>query len=263
MLQLGSASYYRSIMITAALGISAATGCVGSGDDLEDMEAAGSEESYAQGLDGEVGASDAAQAAVEGQAAVDDQESSVLEGGGGVPLFVSDAEITGVIRDFAQLQISHCNGATGRAIAGEVLGFANQMVNYYTGFLGRQGAICDQYSIVPIGGAQCDSFMGEINGLFGPVGLAGAAEFDRHYIGAQIGLHTRMLDLFDNHILSHCTNEALRGELTGLRWMTLRHLIQAQFIGCTLEGAGVDACAAQSYSAYGNLGAEYVGEYCP
>ncbi|AKT42821.1 DUF4142 domain-containing protein [Chondromyces crocatus] len=261
MLRLGTHQRLGALTFTAILGLLAPLGCVGdsegAGEDTalpgEQATQAGPEEQRSalspHGDDSAPRkAADAASATTVARdrfvRSLQDGEDAALEGSpDSVPVenepgavIASDGEIASVLWTFHRAEVTYGQQACQHMQIPEASAFAEALAAHHIQAFFLQGMTFQQNAIPVVSSRQTEAFIDAIDILFWKVRSATPEQYDIAYVEAQIAAHTKLLDLIDAELMAAVSVDALRAELSAVRWATAHHLTQAEQLHDQLKG---------------------------
>ena len=118
--------------------------------------------------------------------------------------------------------------AQGKAKAPAVKSFAAMMVKHHTEARQEQGKLFKKLNLVPQDSASASALKADAQKTTASLKEAGASDFDRAYISAQVDEHQKVLDAIDSKLLPASHDAELQAGFRKMRTTVEAHLSQAK-----------------------------------
>jgi putative membrane protein len=146
---------------------------------------------------------------------------------------LNDAQIAKIADTVNAGEIEQAQVARRKAKQAKVKSFAQHMITEHTRAKRQASALAKQLDLMLEESAVSQELAGEATRALEALNAADAAQFDKHYIDAQVEQHHNVLELLDTQLIPQATDAKLKAQLKTARTMVESHLNQAKKIGDT------------------------------
>jgi putative membrane protein len=153
---------------------------------------------------------------------------------------LTDAQIAAVTTAANAGEIQLGNLALNRARLPEVRAFAQEMIDMHGAAQARSTALLQTLNIVPVMSNLSTQLEQDAQQVATMLQNTSDAGFDLAYVQSQVDIHTRVLEIFDQVLLTSVAEPALKTDLTLARADVQRHLMQAQMLLAFVQSAPSD-----------------------